>query len=235
MRPSYDYDDYSAGKKGRKPIKADTPWGLLIVLLLTSTCALYTRHRSLISSDAIPATRNLLEEPEIDDVHLDNTLEPTTPIYREDIPIQKLAQAAFNPMHHELYASLPPLMQLTEADERGGWKYTEAVYDYAARHPGATVVSWDKPRVVVFKSFLTPEEVGHIIAVAKDNLARSHVLSSTADDVVDNARTSYGAWPPRDDILDAVNERIHRIVGIPKSFGEDLYVLNYKLGQKYEA
>ncbi|KAL4535384.1 hypothetical protein Ndes2437A_g06099 [Nannochloris sp. 'desiccata'] len=237
MRPSYDSDDYTAGKKGRKPITADTPWGLLIVLLFSSSCALYTRHRSMSNGDASgqTATRSLLEEGTLDDVHLDNPLEPTAPTYREDIPIQKLAEAAFNPMHHELYADLPPLQRLTEEQEKGGWKFTDAVYDYAARHPGATVANWEKPRVVVFKSFLTPEEVGHIIAVAKDNLVRSHVLSTTEDDVVDSARTSFGAWPPHDEILDAVNERIHRIVGIPKSFGEDLYVLNYKLGQKYDA
>jgi hypothetical protein len=112
MRPSYDYDDYTAGKKGRKPIKADTPWGLLIVLLFSSSCALYTRQRSL-TGDAITATRSLLE----DDVHHDNPLEPTALTYREDLPLQKLAEAAFNPMHHELYGDLPPLQHLTEEQE----------------------------------------------------------------------------------------------------------------------
>jgi hypothetical protein len=119
MRPSYGYDDYSAGKKGRKPIRNDTPWGLLIVLLLTSSCALYTRHRSLTNGDAITATRSLLEEPDIDvALDIEKSLEPAAPIYREDLPIQKLAEAAFNPMHHELYADLPPLQHLTEEQER---------------------------------------------------------------------------------------------------------------------
>lgn len=118
MRPSYDYDDYTAGKKGRKPIKADTPWGLLIVLLFTSSCALYTRHRSLTNSDAVAATRSLIEEGTLDDAHRDNSLEPTELTYREDLPLQKLAEAAFNPMHHELYADLPPLQHVTEEQEK---------------------------------------------------------------------------------------------------------------------
>ena len=109
------------------------------------------------------------------------------------------------------------------------------MYEYAAHHPAAEVVSWDRPRAVVFKSFLTPEEVGHVIAVAKDNLERSHVLSAQENDEVDDVRTSYGAWPPQDSVLESINERIHRLTGIPYSFGEDLYVLNYKLGQKYNA
>ena len=30
-------------------------------------------------------------------------------------------------------------------------------------------------------------------------------------------------------------ERIHRLIGVPQGFGEGLYVLNYRNGQKYEA
>lgn len=70
---------------------------------------------------------------------------------------------------------------------------------------------------------------------AKDHLARSQVLTANDTDAVDNARTSYGAWPPRDHVLDAVNDRIHRLVAVPREFGEDIYVLNYKLGQRYDA
>ena len=96
-------------------------------------------------------------------------------------------------------------------------------------------MSFDKPRVVVFRSFITPDEVRHIITVAKEKMERSHVLSASEDDIVDDARTSFGAWPGRDTIIDAVVDRLHRIVGIPFGFGEDIYVLNYQLGQKYDA
>lgn len=33
------------------------------------------------------------------------------------------------------------------------------MFDYAANHPAAEVLSWDKPRLMLFRSFLTPEEV----------------------------------------------------------------------------
>jgi len=118
MLPSYAYDDYTAGKKGRRPIKAERPWGLLIVLLFTSSFALYTRHRSLTNSDAITATRSLIEGGTLDDAHRDNSLESTALTYREDLPFKKLAEAAFNPMHHDLYADLPPLQRITEHQEK---------------------------------------------------------------------------------------------------------------------
>lgn len=118
---------------------------------------------------------------------------------------------------------------------QGGWPFTPAVYDYAANHEAAKVLSWDKPRVVLFPSFLSPVEVGHLVAVAKERLVRSEVLSENASDVIDDVRTSFGAWPPWDNIIGRINSRIHRLMGIPLTFGEDIYILNYKLGQRYAS
>ena len=107
---------------------------------------------------------------------------------------------------------------------------------YAAHHPAAQVISWEAPRAVLFKSFLTPEEVAHLVGVAKDNLERSSVLSADeAEDRIDDVRTSFGSWPPEDAFMDGIEERIHRLLGIPKEFGEQIYVLNYKLNEKYDA
>ena len=107
------------------------------------------------------------------------------------------------------------------------------MYDYAAHHPAAEVISWENPRAVVFRSFLSPDEVEHFINVSASRLTRSEVLSDAS--AVDQARTSFGTWPPRDDVISAVEDRIHRLVGVPQRFGEEIYVLNYKLSQKYDA
>lgn len=77
---------------------------------------------------------------------------------------------------------------------QGGWKFTKKVYDYAARHPAATVVNWDEPRLILYKSFLTPQEVAHLIVVAKENLVRSNVLSESGGEEASSVRTSSGAW-----------------------------------------
>lgn len=118
---------------------------------------------------------------------------------------------------------------------QGGWELTQGIYDYAAHHPAAQVLSWEAPRLMLFKSFLSPDEVEHFRGKAENKLSRSEVLSGSAANAVDNARTSFGAWPQNDDVLTRVHQRIHRLVAIPDRFGEDFYILNYKHGQKYSA
>ena len=118
---------------------------------------------------------------------------------------------------------------------QGGWNFTEDVYNLAAHHPAAKVISWEEPRLVVFPSFITPQEVAHLVVIGKENLVRSNVLSETGGEEASEVRTSFGAFPPRNDgVLNGINERIHKLLGIPKDFGEDIYVLNYKIGQKYD-
>lgn len=65
------------------------------------------------------------------------------------------------------------------------------------------MLSWEKPRVVLFRSFLSPEEVQHLLDVSTPRMVRSEVLSNADEDnsEVDNQRTSYGAWPPPDAVV----------------------------------
>jgi prolyl 4-hydroxylase len=118
---------------------------------------------------------------------------------------------------------------------QGGWPFTPAVYDYAANHEAAKVLSWDKPRVILFPSFLSPMEVSHLVAGAKEHLVRSEVLAEDPTNVIDNVRTSFGAWPKWDKVIGRINSRIHRLMGIPLTFGESIYILNYQLGQQYAS
>ena len=74
----------------------------------------------------------------------------------------------------------------------GGWKFTNSVYDKVTHHPNATVISWEKPRAVLIKRFLSPDEVDHLIATAESGFERSEVVSDK--EAFNNARTSYGAW-----------------------------------------
>lgn len=125
---------------------------------------------------------------------------------------------------HQSYLALPPL---PPADS---WKLSQEVYDYALGHPGTVVLSKDEPRLLLLKSFLSPSETQHLIQANRARLERSQVLSGKADKV----RTSRGAWADNHDpLVQEVKERIHRAIGIPTSFGEDIYVLNYQRGQRY--
>lgn len=75
-----------------------------------------------------------------------------------------------------------------------------------------------------------------MLTIARERLERSQVLGGEqANSKVDQVRTSFGAWPPKDEVTDRIERRIHELVGIPREFGESLYVLKYQQGQRYEA
>ncbi|PRW59787.1 putative prolyl 4-hydroxylase 3 [Chlorella sorokiniana] len=145
------------------------------------------------------------------------------------------AAATFDAAVHQQYLDLPAWPQPTEAELKGGWNLTEAIYDYSAQLPMAQVLSWERPRLVTFPSFLSPAEVGHMITISRDHLERSEVLVEAGKETKSDVRTSFGFWPEQDAVTARIQERIHRTLGIPEPFGEGLYVLNYQIGQKYDA
>ncbi len=135
------------------------------------------------------------------------------------------ANAEFDPQIHKTYAALPP------PPTHDAWALSKDVYDYALAHPGTVVLSRDEPRLLVLKSFVSPEERDHLIARNKPRLQPSKVLSGDADKV----RTSKGAWADNTDpVVQRIQDRIHRAVGIPLNYGEDIYVLNYQQRQEYK-
>ena len=126
------------------------------------------------------------------------------------------------------YDALPP------APAAEGWRFTRAAYDLATTVPGATVLSDATPRLIHFKDFMTPQEVRHFIDTNKGRVTPSEVVTDTGDKR-DGSRTSSGAWVKDDDVVRRVTDRIHRVVGVPISFGEDIYYLEYQKAQKYAA
>ncbi|KAJ4834106.1 putative prolyl 4-hydroxylase 4, partial [Turnera subulata] len=97
-------------------------------------------------------------------------------------------------------------------------------------------VSW-KPRAFVYEGFLTDLECDHLISLARSELKRS----SVADDVsgeskLSEVRTSSGMFIPKykDPIVAGIEEKIASWTFLPKENGEDIQVLRYEEGQKYE-
>ncbi|KAL4429550.1 hypothetical protein ABPG77_008599, partial [Micractinium sp. CCAP 211/92] len=77
-------------------------------------------------------------------------------------PVDEIASAV-----HAGYLALPPWPAASEEELTGSWKLTEEVYNYAASHPMAQVLSREKPRVMLLPSFLSPEEVDHMIRISR--------------------------------------------------------------------
>lgn len=144
-------------------------------------------------------------------------------------PMSAAPPAHFDARVHAAYDALP------EPAPPGAWRFTREVYDRALGLPGASVLSDTRPRLVLLRDFLAPDEVAALIDDARDRLTRSEVVAGEGGDAESSVRTSRGAWARDTAVLRRVQARIHRVVGAPESFGEGIYVLNYQLRQKYEA
>lgn len=141
---------------------------------------------------------------------------------------ESFAGPGFDAVAHAGYQALPD--PAPEAE----WEFTRGVYDRATRLPGAQVLSSTRPRALILRSFLTPEETQFLIEDNRTRLTPSQVVSEGGESRSD-VRTSSGAWARDSETLRRITARIHRAVGVPEPFGEGLYVLNYQLKQKYEA
>ncbi|KAI3979637.1 hypothetical protein MKX01_013732 [Papaver californicum] len=98
-------------------------------------------------------------------------------------------------------------------------------------------ISW-KPRAFVYEGFLTEEECDHMIALAKTELKRSVVANSeSGDSMLSEVRTSSGTFigKAKDSIVSHIEDKIAAWTFLPKENGEDIQVLKYEEGQKYDA
>ncbi|XP_021773888.1 probable prolyl 4-hydroxylase 4 [Chenopodium quinoa] len=98
-------------------------------------------------------------------------------------------------------------------------------------------ISW-KPRAFVYEKFLTDEECDHLISIAKKELKRSAVADNeSGDSQFSEVRTSSGAFisNAKDDIVEHIEQKLAVWTFLPQENGEDIQVLRYEEGQKYEA
>ncbi|XAR54602.1 Procollagen-proline dioxygenase [Bertholletia excelsa] len=97
-------------------------------------------------------------------------------------------------------------------------------------------VSW-KPRAFVYEGFLTDEECDHLISLAKSELKRSAVADNlSGESKLSEVRTSSGMFisKAKDPIVAGVEDKISMWTFLPKENGEDIQVLRYEHGQKYD-
>ncbi|KAK6930077.1 Prolyl 4-hydroxylase alpha subunit, Fe(2+) 2OG dioxygenase domain [Dillenia turbinata] len=100
----------------------------------------------------------------------------------------------------------------------------------------AKQISW-KPRAFVYEGFLTDKECDHLISLAKSELKRSAVADNdSGKSKLSEVRTSSGAFIPKakDPIIEGIEEKIATWTFLPKENGEDIQVLRYEHGEKYD-
>ncbi|KAL6527482.1 putative prolyl 4-hydroxylase 3 [Orobanche gracilis] len=108
------------------------------------------------------------------------------------------------------------------------------------------ILSWE-PRVFLYHNFLgfccfcgitiSKEECAHLINLAKPHMVKSTVVDGKTGKSKDSrVRTSSGMFLSRgrDKVIANVEKRIADYTFVPAEHGEDLQVLHYEEGQKYE-
>nr|DAD37866.1 TPA_asm: hypothetical protein HUJ06_008507 [Nelumbo nucifera] len=103
-------------------------------------------------------------------------------------------------------------------------------------HAKVKQVSW-KPRAFVYEGFLTDEECDHLISLAKPELKRSAVADNVSGkSKLSEVRTSSGMFiqKGKDPIVTRIEDKIAAWTFLPKENGEDIQVLRYENGQKYD-
>ncbi|XP_044497820.1 probable prolyl 4-hydroxylase 4 [Mangifera indica] len=97
-------------------------------------------------------------------------------------------------------------------------------------------ISW-KPRAFVYEGFLTDLECDHLISLAKSELKRSAVADNlSGESKLSEVRTSSGMFisKGKDAIIAGIEDKISTWSFLPKENGEDIQVLRYEPGQKYD-
>ncbi|XP_065021645.1 probable prolyl 4-hydroxylase 4 isoform X2 [Musa acuminata AAA Group] len=98
------------------------------------------------------------------------------------------------------------------------------------------LLSW-KPRAFVYERFLTDEECDHLISLARLELKRSAVADNlSGKSTLSEVRTSSGMFinKGKDSIVEGIEDKIAAWTFLPKENGEDIQVLRYEPGQKYD-
>lgn len=96
------------------------------------------------------------------------------------------------------------------------------------------------PKVFVVPQFISDYEVDAILAVAKPRVADSFVGNNDGGGArKSDTRTSKNTWIPRttDEVMDSLFRRAEHLLQIPRldaSNTEDLQVVHYTIGQKYD-
>lgn len=97
-------------------------------------------------------------------------------------------------------------------------------------------LAW-KPRAFLYKGFLSDKECEHLKQLASGKLEKSMVADNdSGEGVLSEIRTSSGMFirKGKDEIVRGIEKRIATWTFLPEENGEDLQVLMYQHGEKYE-
>jgi len=136
-----------------------------------------------------------------------------------------------------LLSALLLLLGRRDAAGGGGGVRGSSVYPSPVVYPHhSRQISWH-PRVFLYPHFLSDDEANHLVSLARGELKKSAVADNTSGkSTLSEVRTSSGTFISKgqDPIVAGIEDKISAWTFLPKENGEDMQVLRYKRGEKYE-
>ncbi|KAL5198286.1 hypothetical protein ABZP36_001798 [Zizania latifolia] len=99
-----------------------------------------------------------------------------------------------------------------------------------------TAVSW-RPRIFVYRGFLSDDECDHFVKLGKKKMQRSMVADrNSGANVMSEVRTSSGMFLDKrqDPVVSRIEKRIAAWTFLPEENAENIQILRYEHGQKYD-
>ncbi|KAM0864260.1 hypothetical protein ACQ4PT_044055 [Festuca glaucescens] len=136
-----------------------------------------------------------------------------------------------------LLSALLLLLGRRGAAGAGGGVRGSSVYPAPVVYPHhSRQISWH-PRVFLYPHFLSDDEANHLVSLASGELKKSAVADiKSGKSTLSEARTSSGyiISKGQDPIVAGIEDKIAAWSFLPKENGEDMQVLRFKRGEKYE-
>jgi len=97
------------------------------------------------------------------------------------------------------------------------------------------ITMWSDPLIHVKDDIISQDEADYIINLAKSNMIDATVLGDGGKSRLDtDIRSASHSWLEYDDdVIKEIGERISRYVGIPLNNAEQMQVIHYNVGGKY--
>ncbi|TVU41307.1 hypothetical protein EJB05_14813 [Eragrostis curvula] len=128
-------------------------------------------------------------------------------------------------------SAVVPVILLTEEDEAAAVALPPPFNSSRVK-----AVSW-QPRIFVYKGFLSDAECDHLVSLGKKKVQRSMVADHTSGkSVMSEVRTSSGMFlhKRQDLVISRIEERIAAWTLLPEENAENIQILRYEHGQKYD-
>ncbi len=115
--------------------------------------------------------------------------------------------------------------------------HDESLYLDAGDRKVSVLMRFPEPQIVLFGDFMSKNECDRLVESARPRMQRSLTADrNTGVDQVDVVRTSRGMFFQRDEnpLVRTIEARIARLLAWPVEKGENLQVLHYRPGDRYE-